>query len=354
MKLGKLSLGIATAILLSTSFVGTVDAATYVQKSNAISQYSGASLRILNNSKVQFVKANGNYGWSKNPSGSETIKSVHGTKWTLKTKYLLPSTHMALGKSSRDLTNPQAAAFGGKYLFVLYAPHQFHGKGFVVRYNRSTLDHMSLAKAQDSLLKKTAGMKVGPMFDVGHGQSLAYNKKPHSIWMWRDRADMKPTAWSTIQRISMSSLKPNRAIKFHMNNRGAMVPAGHDLTFDNSGNAYWWGISGGHVKIYKGKLGSRSIHVRLAKQLLRKQTGTHQQSMGYNPHNGRLYLVSDDSIQTLPARKLNGRGSLRPSDIKYTRFNSHREFESMIFDSTGHAMLLSNRNPELLRSTTRY
>lgn len=76
--------------------------------------------------------------------------------------------------------------------------------------------------------------------------------------------------------------------------------------------------------------------------------------MGYNPHNGRLYLVSDDSIQTLPARKLNGRGSLRPSDIKYTRFNSYREFESMIFDSTGHAMLLSNRNPELLRSTTRY
>ena len=85
MKLGKLSVGIATAILLSTSFVGTFDAATYVQKSNAISQYSGASLRILNNSKVQFVKANGNYGWSKNPSGSETIKSVHGTKWTLKT-----------------------------------------------------------------------------------------------------------------------------------------------------------------------------------------------------------------------------------------------------------------------------
>lgn len=32
MKLGKLSVGIATAILLSTSFVGTVDAATYVQK----------------------------------------------------------------------------------------------------------------------------------------------------------------------------------------------------------------------------------------------------------------------------------------------------------------------------------
>ncbi len=160
MKFGKLSVGIATAVLLGTSFVGTVDAATYVQRSNAISQYSGSSLRILNNSNVQFVKA-GNYGWSKNPSGRETIKSVHGTKWTLKTKYLLPNTHMALGKSSRDVTNPQAAAFGGKYLFVLYAPHQFHGKGFIVRYNRSTLDNMSLSQAQDALTKKTAGMKVG-------------------------------------------------------------------------------------------------------------------------------------------------------------------------------------------------
>lgn len=354
MKFGRFTVGFAAAILLGTSVVGTVDAATYVQRSNALSQYSGASLRLLNNPQTQFVKASSNYGWSPNSSGRTTIKSVHGTHWTLKTKYLLPNTHMALGKSSRDVTNPQAAAFSGKYLFVLYAPHQFHGKGFVVRYNRGTLDHMSLTKAQDSLTMQTSGMKVGPMFNVGHGQSLAYNKKQHSIWMWRDRADMKPTAWSTLQRISMSSLKPNKAIKFHMTNHGAMVPAGHDLTFDNAGNAYWWGISSGHVKIYKGRLGSRSIHVRLAKQQLRKQTGSHQQAMGYNPHNGRLYLVSDDSIQTLPARKLNGRGTLRPSDIKYTRFNSHREFESMIFDGSGHALLLSNRNPELLRSLKSY
>ncbi len=172
MKFGKLSVGIATAILLSTSFAGTVDAATIVQHSNAISQYSGSSLRILNNSKVHFVKA-GNYGWSKNPSGRETIKSVHGTKWTLKTKYLLPATHEALGKSSRDVTNPQAAAFAGKYLFVLYAPHQFHGKGFIVRYNRSTLNHMSLSKAQNSLGKKDCRHeRLDQMFNVGHGQSI--------------------------------------------------------------------------------------------------------------------------------------------------------------------------------------
>lgn len=351
MKFRNLLLGVAAGLSLAAVAGTTANAATYVQRSNAISRYSG--LRVVNNSKVKFVKANPNYGWSKNPSGVDTIKSVSGTKWALKTKYLLPNTHMALGKSSRDLTNPQAAAFAGKYLFVLYAPHQFHGKGFVVRYNKSTLNNWSLSKVQGSLIKSTPGMKVGPMFNVGHGQSLAYNKKQHAIWMWRDRADMKPTTWSTIQRISMSSLKPNRAIKFHMSNGGANVPAGHDLTFDNSGHAYWWGISGGMVKLYKARLGAKSIHVTLAKQILRHRTGTHEQSMGYNPHNGRLYLVSDDSIQTLPARKLNGRGSLRPSDIKYTKFRSHREFESMIFDG-GHAFLLTNRNPELLRSTTAY
>lgn len=351
MKFRNVLLGIAVGLSMAAVTGTTANAATYVQRRNALSRYSG--LRVVNNRQTKFVKANPNYGWTNKPGGVGTIKSVSGTKWILKTKYLLPNTHAALNKSSRDLTNPQAAAFAGKYLFVLYAPHQFHGKGFVVRYNRSTLNNLSLAKAQNSLLKPTAGMKVGPMFNVGHGQSLAYNKKQHAIWMWRDRPDMKPTTWSTIQRISMSSLKPNRAIKFHMDNGGANVPAGHDLTFDNAGHAYWWGISNGMVKIYKAKLGAKSIHVTLAKQMLRYRTGTHEQSMGYNSHNGRLYLVSDDSVQTLPARKLNGHGSLKPSDIKYTKFCSHREFESMIFDG-GHAFLLSNRDPELLRSTTAY
>lgn len=352
MKIRKVIVGVATGVLLAASVAGVASAATYVQRSNALIQYG--SLRLVNNHNVHFVKANGNYSWSKNPSGRDTIKSTSGTKWTLRTKYLLPTTHAVFGKSAFDVTNPQAAAFGGKYLFVLYAPHNTVGKGFVVRYSSAAFAKMgSIQSALDSK-KGSSGIKVGPQIDVGHGQSLAYNRKQHSLWMWRDRPDMKPTASSTIQRISMSSLRPNRAIKFHMNNRGAMVPAGHNLTFDNSGHAYWWGISGGHVKIYRGVLGAKSIRVSLVKQLLKNQTGTHQQSMGYNPHNGRLYLVSDDSIQTLPASKTYGHGSLKPSDIKYTRFHSGREFESMIFDKSGHAMLLTNRNPELLRSTTRY
>ncbi|MBZ2201005.1 MAG: hypothetical protein ABF723_00805 [Lentilactobacillus hilgardii] len=355
MKVKQLLLGTVAGIGLVGSGMGIASAATYIQRSNALIQYSSSSLRTVNNSHVHFVKANSNYAWSKNPSGADTIKSASGTKWAFETKYLLPTTHAALGKSSHDMTNPQAATYAGKYLFVLYAPHNTVGRGFVVRYDTNELNKMSFNATQNALLtKRPSGIKVGPQFTVGHGQSLAYDQKHHSLWMWRDRADMKPTATSTIQKISSSKLKPDKAIKFSMNNRGAMVPAGHNLTFDRSGHAYWWGISGGKVKIYRGVFGKRTVKVSLTKQLLAKRTGTHEQAMGYNPHNGRLYLVSDDSIQTLPARKTYGRGSLKPGDIKYTRFHSGREFESMTFDKSGHAMLLTNRNPELMRSTNRY
>ena len=356
MRFKKISSGIIIGGLAAFASFGIAEAATYVQKSNAIHQYSSASLRTVNNSKVKFVKANSNYDWSKNPTGSETISSASGTKWSLKTKYLLPTTHAARGNGKYDVTNPQSAATNGKYLFVAYAPHQLNGMGFVVRYDRAKLASMGFVKAQAGLDTKTpaSGIKVGPMFKVGHGQSLAYDKKHHSLWMWKDSTSMKPTKWSTIQRISATSLKPNKAIKIHMSNHGANVPAGHNLTFDTTGHAYWWGISGGKVKIYKATISGNHISVTLTKQLLAHQTGTHQQSMGYNPKNGRLYLVSDDSIASLPANRLNGRGSLTNGSFKYTRFKSGREFESFFYDASGHGMLLSNRNPEVLMSTSRY
>ncbi|WP_283680016.1 hypothetical protein [Lentilactobacillus sp. Marseille-Q4993] len=335
-------LGVVAGMLLAAGTFEVADAATHVQKSNAIQQYSSSSLRTVNNSKVKFVKANPNY-----PGSGSTIKSVSGTKWTLKQKYLLQ------GNWGKDNTNPQAAAFAGKYLFVLYAPHSLKGKGYIIRYNKSVLDK-NKPENFIGLSAKKAGVKVGGYFTVGHGQSLAYDKKTNSLWMWRDSVNMAPTKWSTIQRISKSSLKPDKAIKFYMNNRGAKVPAGHNLTFDTSGHAYWWTISGGKVKVYRGKISGNKIKVVLTKQMFAHQTGTHQQAMGYNPHNGRLYLVSDDSIASFPAKKTYGRGSLTNGSFKYTKFRSHREFESLIFDKSGHGMLLTNRQPQLMRSTTAY
>lgn len=340
---------------LAISGMIVANATLRVQHSNALVQYPSSSLRTLNNRNVHFVKAPLNYAWSKNPNGVDTLKSVSGVKWAFRTKYLLPVTHTALGKSIYDMTNPQAAVVTGNYLFVLYAPHNTIGKGFIVRYDLNKLNQMSLGSVQAALGARPAtGMRVGPQFTVGHGQSLAYDQKHHSLWMWRDRADMKPTTRATIQKISPSKLKPEKIIQFSMNHHGANVPAGHNLTFDHSGHAYWWETSNNKVKLYRGIFGEHSVKVSLTKQLLRKRTGTHEQTIGYNAHNGRLYLVSDDSVQTLPARKTYGNGHLKPSDIKYTRFHSGREFEGLTFDHTGHAMLLTNRNPELMRSTSRY
>lgn len=356
-------LGLFTSAIAGTvallGFAGTAHAASYTQRSNAITQYSSGSLRTVNNKVTGFVKA-GSYSFAKNPGGSNTISSVGGNqKWTLKTAYQLANTHAAKGNAKYDMTNPQSAAYdGGHYLYVVYQPHYTKGmtnKGFVARYDLNKLKGMSHAK-QQSLMDSKSGssaVKVGGIFTTGHGQSLAYDKKHHSLYMWRDTT-LGATRTSTLQRISTSSLKPNKAITFHMTNHGTNVPGGHDLTFDHSGNAYYWTVSGSRVKVYKGTIGSKSVHFRLTKQLFDHRPGTHEQAMGYNGHNGRLYLVADDSITSFPAKKLNGNGSLKASDFKYSKFNSHREFESLNFDNSGHGLLLSNRTPEVLRSTTAY
>lgn len=339
--------------------IGTVYAASYTQKSNALTQYSLASLRSVNNSQTAFVPA-GTYQFARSPHGSNTLKTVAGNqKWTLKTLYQLPTTHAAKGDSRYDMTNPQSMAYdGGHYFYVVYQPRYnkaMANKGFVARFDTTKLNKMSFTQVQSAMNNKSgnSAIKVGGVFTTGHGQSLAYDQKHHMLYMWRDTS-MKATKTATIQRINNSSLMPNRLITFHMVNHGTVVPGGHELTFDHSGNAYYWTVSGSKVKVYKGTIGSKSVHFRLTKQLLTHRPGTHEQAMGYNAHNGRLYLVADDSVTSFPAKKLNGKGSLRPNDFKYSRFNSHREFESLTFDRAGHGNLLANRNPEILKSSKAY
>lgn len=356
--------GILTSLMVGglalVTSMGTAYAfSTYHQSSNAITQYKSSSLRTLNNSATGFVTA-GAYQFATNPSGTNKLKSVAGNqKWTFKTRYQLPKTHAAKGNSKYDMTNPQSMAYdGGHYLYVVYQPHYTKGmtnKGFVARYDMTKLSKLSYNKAQAAMDGKggNSAVKVGGIFTTGHGQSLAYDKKHRSLYMWRDTS-MSATKTSTLQRISTSSLTPNKAITFHMSSYGANVPGGHDLTFDHSGNAYYWTVSGSKVKVYKGTIGTKTVHFRLTKQLFTHRPGTHEQAMGYNAHNGRLYLVADDSITSYPAKKLNGKGTLKNRDFKYTKFNSHREFEALSFTNSGHGLLLSNKNPEVFQSTTAY
>ncbi len=223
--LGLMTSAIAGAVAL-LGFAGTANAASYTQKSNAITQYSSGSLRTVDNKATGFVKA-GAYAFAKNPGGSNTIASVGGNqKWTLKTEFQLANTHNAKGSAKYDMTNPQSAAYdGGHYLYVVYQPHYTKGmtnKGFVARYDMNKLKGMSLAKQQALMDSKSgsSAVKVGGIFTTGHGQSLAYDKKHKSLYMWRDTS-MSATRTSTLQRISTSSLTPNKAITFHMSSHGA-------------------------------------------------------------------------------------------------------------------------------------
>ncbi|MFT9237975.1 MAG: hypothetical protein ABF503_14375, partial [Lacticaseibacillus paracasei] len=307
-------------------------------------------LHMINNHNVQFVKVEYPYTWASTPSGFNKIKSIKGSPCTFKTKYLLPNTHAISNNVNYNTSNPQSMAYVGKYLFIVYSPHN-DGKGFIIRYNTNKFNKKSFKETQQLSLKKNiSGIKIGPQITIGHGQSLAYNKKNHTLWMWKDRSDMKPTKESIIQQISTSKLVPNKTIKFTMDNRGVLISAGHNLTFDSNGHAYWWTVSHGSVKIYRGVLKQHSIKVELIKQLLKHSTGTHEQSIGYNSRNGRLYLVSDDSIQSLPISKTFNKSILKPNNIRYTRFDSGREFEGIDFDNSGHAILLKNRTPEAMIS----
>jgi hypothetical protein len=90
------------------------------------------------------------------------------------------------------------------------------------------------------------------------------------------------------------------------------------------------------------------VYFRLIAQGLRYGPGTHSQGIGYDQYSNRLVFVADGCIISVPVNKL---GALTKADVKQTQFKTKREFESVIFDAKGRGYLLTNRNPETLRST---
>jgi len=124
------------------------------------------------------------------------------------------------------------------------------------------------------------------------------------------------------------------------------------LTFDKAGRAYFWSRPSAHqVNIYQGKISTHHVKFRLTHQVLRRSPGPRVQSMAYNPHNNRLYLVSDDSVASLPVHSLRGHGHLTKASVHWTGFSPRREFEALNFTKTGRAYLMSNHQPEIFRST---
>ena len=330
------------------------------QKSNGLYGTSLRRTRRLNDRQVHYVTVPKHYAHAKHPHGIDTIRSSKGHAVTFKTKYLLPYP----GYHRQAWGNPQGMARAGRYLYVVYCPTKLKNKGRLVRLDEHKLAALhATARQLQKVYTKAAkhnkqakairrAIKVGPLFTTGHGQSLAYNPKNQHLYMWcdREKAPRVPiNQYGYINRISAKTLRPAHQIRVRLKQRGYAVPGGHVLTFDRSGRAYFWSCPSKHLAyIYQGRITDHRVKFRLTRQILTRGPGTRIQSMGYNPRNNRLHLVSDGSIVSLPVQKLAGRGHLTSRQVRWTRFASRREFEGLDFDQHGHAYLLSNHHPEVL------
>lgn len=332
------------------------------QRSSALTR---TRTRRLNDYLVKTWHQPKHYKHAKHLHGVNVVRRVKGAPVTFKTQWLLPSP----GYHHQSWGNPQSLAVTTKYLYVVYCPTNWHNRGRIVRFDRHKLSALKatprqLQKAYTSAAKTSLreaairrAIKVGPKFITGHGQSLAYNWRNHQLYMWcdREKAPRVPTnQYGYINRISTKTLRPNRQIRFRLRGRGMAVPGGHVLTFDHSGHAYFWSRPSAHqVNIYQGKITMHHVKFRLTHQLLQHSPGPRVQSIAYNPHNKRLYLVSDDSVASMPVKGLRGRGHLTKTSVHWTGFSPRREFEGLDFTRDGRAYLLSNHQPEVLKSTTR-
>lgn len=301
-------------------------------------------------------------------------KKHAGANYSFKTAAFLPIEI----KNLRDYTmSPQGIAFSknGKELFILYtkggttSDWSRNKKGFIIRYDYAKLKSAGAVngkgigqfrKAALDVANHSATAKekqimsyahVGPTFATGHGQAFALNRKTNELWLTRDKTAGK----CLVERVNQSSLKPDEAINFSL---GSSQTMGAELAFDKNGYAYFWTITKtawptapkGTVKIYRGKIGTSSTYFKLVKRGLSAAPGKTFQSMGYNPNNNRLFLVSDEGLTSIPANKLD---KLSAKYVDQNRFSGSREFEGLAFNpaekGSKNGYLLSNRGPELLK-----
>lgn len=338
-----------TATVAALFFVGgtslTAAAKTYTQHGNALANYNVAHYKTVNNRNL-FVPR---YSFT---GGGTTLTSTKGTKVGFKTDILLPD--------QIGWQNPQSLVMDrtGRTMYVLSTHH--NDRGFIAKYNLAALRKLgatsaALAQAdkdrvnhaltaKDKAILKN--VKVGPDFACGHGQSLARNPKNGQLWFVGATA-----IHSNVQQVSTKTLKPVKRINFMLKNT---VPMGENLTFDKHGNAYFYTYSNGGwapkgtVKIYQGKIHSKSVKFHLIMQGLRHNPGTKNQSLAYNTKRNRLYFISDGSISSVPVSKL---GHLKARDVEATNLNGKREFEGLQFTSNGTGYLLTNRPAQVMKTT---
>ncbi|MBU7555228.1 SH3-like domain-containing protein [Pediococcus ethanolidurans] len=356
----------------------------YTQSAVALKSFDTSKYSVVKNTNY-FVNAPSTYGVSPNyPSfstTSNTIKHKSGNGDTdFTTDFYLPSTF----KKSGDFGNAQSVVIDGDMIYVM---NEVSGtttdQGFVVKYDLAKLRTLAKSSQDLSVLRRAAYNKinkktltsdqqealkcvtVGPTFTTGHGQAMAMNPKNKQIWFIGKSGASTET--SNIQELNKTSLRPDKEIDFKM---GQNQNTPSNLTFDNNGNFYAyvknaakWAPTNS-LKLYKGVINSNNtVQINLVMQGLKYAPGTHSQSIGFNsdprdPRGPRLYFVADGSISSVPVNKI---GSLSSNDVRAETFQSYdnnnkptntREFEGLVFDTTGAGYLFTLRGVELMRATS--
>lgn len=363
--------------LLLSAFVGLslvstqASAKTYTQSGYGLYKYT--SVKTVAN-KRYFVTHNPGSAYTSSPNyyalntfqtKPTVYKSKSGNKSaTFSTAFFLPVSY----KKSGQLGNPQSIVItkNGNEAYIMYTLTGGSNTGFVVHYDlnklRSTFGASSsnmdiLRKASNAYSKNKLtpqysnvmkAIKVGPTFNTGHGQSMALNPKTNQLWFVKTPGTSG--GYATVQRLSKTSFKPDTTVKFRLRSGHNNVTMGENLTFDAKGNAYFSSLVAGSnaMRIYKGNINTKKTKFKLVQQLKNKP-GTVNQSVGFSSKSNRLFLISDDSIASVPVSKL---GHLSAKDVHATTFNSGREFEGVAFDSTGIGYLLTNKGAELLQTNS--
>lgn len=339
---------------------------------------------FLNNTNVpNFVEAPEIYESSYNfykgnifEIEKNTIYGINGNKnYTFTTEYFLPTCWKAMDKSedpSEYWYNCQSIAIDGKYMYILSSSGYNQNKGFIVRYDMEVLNKYNANNENGSWVLRELGykvmnrknltkdqqalkqsMKIGPIFNTGHGQSLSYDPKTKSLWMWQD--DGSKSSKLKLMRIDKDTLKPNRIYKVSAKLNNRKINTFHNLDFDNDGNFYTEYVKrnesnpSGSSTIFMGNISNDTVKIKPL-ITLENRPGTHPQSIAVNPLIDRLYLVSDGAIYTMPIKKLL-KYNLTKDDLEYTVFNTGREFEGISFDSEGNSYLLILRGTEILKSS---
>ncbi|KZX16905.1 hypothetical protein MBCUT_04560 [Methanobrevibacter cuticularis] len=373
---------ISLGVLIALSASLPVTAVT-VKKLGTVKVDSQSTILVDNDNAPKFVKSPKTYGQSKRfakTKGFEIkknkIKTKEGKKYAYITKYFLPTFWKKIngqGKTNEYWYNCQSITIHGKYMYVLSSSGYNLNKGFIIRYNMKLLDKYnadngkglaSLRKLgaklrdkkpltkQEKRLKKA--IKIGPIFKVGHGQSLTLNPKTKSLWMWQD-ANHNSSILKLMQ-ISKVSLKPLKAYKFSISYNGRKLHQFFNLAFDKNGNFYMnrnIKLSSSKfpsLMIFTGKITKNMTNIQIKLlTIIKNSPGTYSQSIAINPINNRLYLVSDGVFYSIPINKLIN-GTLTKNDFHYSVFSTTREFEGITFDNYGKSYLLILRGTEVLKS----